>query len=232
MAGNSSRHSSHAERELVREVGKIEGCHECNMLVELDDSQPWVADHIPPRDFNLAQRKAFGFPATGFVLIPQCDSCSIKQASFINQMASGSAKPPFSADQLCLVTVNKYPKEGAIEGSDAPANQPQRAMVNKLGRMFGCHSCGSTTPALTYRADHNPPLQFSTHWVKELLAKLGVSVPSDCVLKPHCPNCSNAQAVEIRRWILDAVPIAQQFGITINQEGKVFGTGTSNNASN
>lgn len=106
------------------------------------------------------------------------------------------------------------PPGGAITngGGFAYATASQRYRIEKLGRIFGCHTCGSRELFFTksssqlisggpkFYGDHIPPIsvakQLNDRWYRKLL---GLSVSQQ--FYPQCKSCSNTQGGLLSRAI-------------------------------
>ena len=86
---------------------------------------------------------------------------------------------------------------GSIVATDQYATPVQRLAVQRLGRRFGCHTCGRKPlpflpSKITFIGDHQPPksvaYQLNQQWFRRLL---GRKIPFR--FYPHCVTCSNKQ---------------------------------------
>ena len=88
---------------------------------------------------------------------------------------------------------------GSIAATDQYATPTQRVAIQRLGRIFGCHTCGRkplpffpSSATMTFIGDHQPPksvaYQLNQQWFRRLL---GRKVPFR--FYPHCMTCSNKQ---------------------------------------
>jgi len=84
------------------------------------------------------------------------------------------------------------------------ANPKQRTMIEKMGRKWGCHTCGSHmyfssaksgTTGKTYRfvGDHMPPKSVAKHMNDMWLRKVGLLPKVQFRFYPQCVTCSNSQ---------------------------------------
>lgn len=83
------------------------------------------------------------------------------------------------------------------------ANAKQRVMIEKMGRKWGCHTCGShmyfssatTASGKTYSfvGDHMPPKSVAKHMNDMWLRKVGLLPKVKFRFYPQCVTCSNAQ---------------------------------------
>jgi hypothetical protein len=97
---------------------------------------------------------------------------------------------------------------GDSGGSFAYATASQRYRIEKLGRLFGCHTCGSrelfTNTNIIggpkFHGDHIPPIsvakQLNDRWYRKLL---GLSVSQR--FYPQCRSCSNTQGGLLSRAV-------------------------------
>jgi Zn finger protein HypA/HybF involved in hydrogenase expression len=85
------------------------------------------------------------------------------------------AKGPFAKDAVAVVR-------------DASVNAAQKLNVQKIGRKFGCHSCGRFLRFWEKRfiADHIPPTKLKAKYE-------GVDSFHVQKLYPHCPTCATRQ---------------------------------------
>ena len=109
------------------------------------------------------------------------------------------------------VSIPATPPPGAITNGDgfAYATASQRCRIEKLGRIFGCHTCGSRELFFTklsnlggpkFHGDHIPPIsvakQLNDRWYRKLI---GVSVSQR--FYPQCITCSNKQGGLLSRAV-------------------------------
>jgi hypothetical protein len=109
------------------------------------------------------------------------------------------------------VSIPATPPPGAITNGDgfAYATASQRYRIEKLGRIFGCHTCGSRELFFTklsnlggpkFHGDHIPPIsvakQLNDRWYRKLI---GVSVSQR--FYPQCITCSNKQGGLLSRAV-------------------------------
>ena len=93
-----------------------------------------------------------------------------------------------------------------VGGSFAYATASQRYRIEKLGRIFGCHTCGSRELLFTkksspkFHGDHIPPIsvakQLNDRWYRKLI---GASVSQR--FYPQCITCSNKQGGLLSRAV-------------------------------
>lgn len=88
---------------------------------------------------------------------------------------------------------------GSIPATDQYATPVQRLAIQRLGRIFGCHTCGRkplpflpSSVSINFIGDHQPPKsvahQLNQQWFRRLI---GRKVPFR--FYPHCMTCSNKQ---------------------------------------
>jgi DNA-directed RNA polymerase subunit RPC12/RpoP len=78
------------------------------------------------------------------------------------------------------------------------ATTNQRTMVEKMGRKWGCHTCGSRMLVKRagkhkFAADHMPPKSVADQMNKSWLRRLGPLPEVQFRFYPQCTNCSNTQ---------------------------------------
>ena len=80
------------------------------------------------------------------------------------------------------------------------ANSSQRQMIEKMGRKWGCHTCGSRMmgPAASKRitrfvGDHMPPKSVAEQMNQSWMRRLGLLPRVNFRFYPQCVNCSNTQ---------------------------------------
>jgi hypothetical protein len=85
---------------------------------------------------------------------------------------------------------------GSLPATSAYANPRQRLLVERLGRLWGCHTCGTRRlwrrQAVQFNADHIPPLAAgkaleATRWYRLLRRKVAFR------FYPQCVSCSPKQ---------------------------------------
>jgi hypothetical protein len=183
------------ERDLIDQLGKEFGCHECGKYIERDGEQTWIGDHIPPKNLKTALAMHYGH-ATPFQyrLYPQCYKCMREQAKLVDDLNSSS--PPYKAlDPWHTLLIMGSPLNGdylnyTAKDVDSAASQ----LIQQLAHRSGCHSCQEDRyPADRYVADHFPPASFMQAYAKNILAHYGIPEITEFHLLPHCPKCSSSQ---------------------------------------
>ena len=101
------------------------------------------------------------------------------------------------------VAPSSYTNVGSFARASLPASEnyastSQRAVLDRLGRTWGCHTCGSRRLLIERRAarfvgDHMPPKsvarQLDQRWYRRLLRR----PPTQFRFYPQCVPCSNQQ---------------------------------------
>jgi hypothetical protein len=87
---------------------------------------------------------------------------------------------------------------GSIAATDQYATPTQRLAIQRLGRIFGCHTCGRKpfpflpSSSIRFIGDHQPPKSVAYQLNQQLIRRLfGQKVPFR--FYPHCMTCSNKQ---------------------------------------
>lgn len=89
---------------------------------------------------------------------------------------------------------------GSIPSFSAQATPYQRVLVQRLGRKFGCHHCGTRqllSFGKSFIADHMPPTQIARLRNKALWRQL-LNWPVQQVLRPQCESCCAIQGSAVR----------------------------------
>jgi len=84
------------------------------------------------------------------------------------------------------------------------ANPKQRFMIEKMGRKWGCHTCGShmffssaksaaTGKTFRFAGDHMPPKSVAKHMNDTWLRRVGLLPKVKFRFYPQCVSCSNVQ---------------------------------------
>jgi hypothetical protein len=90
----------------------------------------------------------------------------------------------------------------SIPCKDAYATANQRAMIEQMGRRWGCHTCGSrmlmpnksiANKSFRFVGDHMPPKSVAEQMNKSLWRRLGISPKVQFRFYPQCVSCSNSQ---------------------------------------
>jgi len=92
----------------------------------------------------------------------------------------------------------------SIPCSENYANASQRTMIEKMGRKWGCHTCGSrmffkssrspiTNKKFRFVGDHMPPKSVAKHMNKTWLRRIGLLPKIKFRFYPQCVSCSNMQ---------------------------------------
>jgi len=98
-----------------------------------------------------------------------------------------------------IISRGAYSRASArIPSTSAVASSSQRATIQKLGRLFGCHHCGRRTSIFNnqqgFIADHIPPTLFvnqgSDSWSGRIFRKY---FPMSQNLYPQCRKCFSLQ---------------------------------------
>lgn len=196
-------------RSDVQAEGEAHGCHICNKkLASNPDGSSWTADHQPPLGLTDGAREHFLGTGTVRRIYPQCRDCSNKQAGFIRSLPGRSrgGYPELTTDERNLITghdksaaasdgssINNYL---ATEWTSTSANDTEKDNIQRLGKTFGCHTCGSKFPAAKYEVDHVPPVEFMTAWMRALCVELKIDIPKG-TYRPVCPSHQRRQGPHI-----------------------------------
>jgi hypothetical protein len=134
----------------------------------------------PDRKTNYSQSRSLSLVASGVVLYPLLGGHFDKVApSDYNRLGV------FSRSWASLPASLKY------------ANSGEKKRLNRLGRLCGCHTCGTRLPA-SYIADHQPPVKFvkadNAKWWRKALPFLQVTQR----FFPQCSSCSTVQSSTVR----------------------------------
>ena len=203
-------------RADVQDTGAANKCHTCLTDITTDRNQPFIGDHIPPRqihacyaskDLDEIMPKDWD---KGFVLLPHCDACAAEQSALVKRLCwKGSI-----ADQYDLLTVKEKKlitggRVGKIKGTSGNVTEDQGLQVQAEGLKRGCHSCAGGErkfPNKIYHADHFPPAELLTSYMGKLIKHLemqdikvdptGLTIGmllKKPVLRPQCARCSHQQ---------------------------------------
>ncbi|KPF57880.1 hypothetical protein D621_07410 [beta proteobacterium AAP51] len=218
------------QRREVNGIGDTHGCHSCLTRVESDPNQPWIGDHCPPTSLSDAARKALGVAEERYdgsvQLRPQCDSCSVTQASLVvrvNSEVSQGLKPNLNAFGEVLVGKKAGRHTRGVNATSAKVSPAQGDAIQKLGQTYGCHSCKAKFPKDYYHADHNPPVCYTYSHVIAILeyAKQNIEGCEDIVitqnfkLKPQCPRCSHEQGGRMAGLNASAEDLARRLRLPV-----------------
>lgn len=225
-------------REKIQTSGASNFCHTCLEDITSDTNQPFIGDHIPPKEIY---NKFFGnglekiFPNTwdkGFVLLAHCDECAARQSGLVKRLCLESdivsAYNALGAKDKKLVTGGR---RGMIKGNSGSVTKQQGQQVQNEGVKKGCHSCSPAKknyPNKIYHADHFPPAELLTSYMKALIAKLdlgGIKVDqlgntidtflAEPELRPQCARCSHEQGGLANELSRTAIKLARKAGITV-----------------
>ena len=190
------------QRTLVNAIGQQHFCHECGGDISKDKNQPWTGDHSYPTnlephvldalyEIRVEGQQVFERRATQY-LFPQCQQCSVDQAALVRQMNQWDRqkihlemakntelskayrllhgyRAPVPGDNCILTTVPKVSDE-------------QGRQIQELGETQGCHSSRAPDlhkyPTSIYIADHVPPQEFMTNYMKEVMNELKIAGPT------------------------------------------------------
>mmetsp|Transcript_21711 Transcript_21711/g.69912 ORF Transcript_21711/g.69912 Transcript_21711/m.69912 type:complete len:245 (-) Transcript_21711:63-797(-) len=101
-----------------------------------------------------------------------------------------------------VVSVGAFGRRAAsIPALAAYATKAQRLEIAKLGKTFGCHSCGRKG-GLPFVADHQPPLKL-TRWRKKFLPFFKPTYR----FYPQCADCSSCQGAALRKTTVSPVKL-------------------------
>ena len=87
----------------------------------------------------------------------------------------------------------------SIPCTEKYASKAQREMIEKMGRKWGCHTCGSrmlgskTAGAARFVGDHMPPKSVAEQMNKAWYRRLNIVPKVQFRFYPQCVNCSNTQ---------------------------------------
>lgn len=179
-------------KEEINEIGDKYGCHTCGTNLATDKDQPWIGDHIPPTELSNSVLQELGYQSdSSRVLYPQCDSCAEQQSALVRDLNSGrkSVSKLSDSEQNLLVSPSRMKP---VPSSGPRVTQQEGEAIQALGVKYGCHSCKKKIPKERYFADHCPPKEFYTHYMQQVLAKLGYP-QTTWEAKPQCPRCSCGQ---------------------------------------
>ncbi len=183
------------QRQQVTALWIQHGCHSC-MNAQPD---PWISDHIPPRNLNALAKNQLGIAANpNYTLYPSCTPCSNAQAQLVTQLNQGPVA--LNAQQTRMIHGNVNYAGGGVAGSAQNANKQQRTAVNLIGNANGCHICGQNVQPATMVCDHYPPKELARPIMQLVIAssQLGFLLRQPTELRPQCRNCSNSQGAEVR----------------------------------
>jgi hypothetical protein len=125
--------------------------------------------------------------------------------------SSYTARGSFARRGIPIITATSSspPRSSSILSSSFNyATKSQRDTLDKIGRRFGCHTCGSrllfnklpNTKKIIFHGDHIPPVsvakQINNRWYNR---KLGRIVPQR--FYPQCTKCSNKQGGLLSRAV-------------------------------
>lgn len=216
--GNANTLANAVQRDRINVEGVGAGCHECNSKLATDPDQPWIGDHMPPWNLDPRVRSHFGLAGHDDTwLVPSCQACSAEQSGLVVRMNFLQQLPKPETltleEQRMLGIQRTWQQKDAVQATGPKVNDAQGRHVQAAGIAHGCHiNPLHRVPQLRYIADHNPPAQFNTPSMQRLCAYLGVDLPADVVLKPHCPRCSSGQGPRIRSVVARAERLMQQLG--------------------
>jgi len=85
---------------------------------------------------------------------------------------------------------------GSLPATLAYATAAERAAIQRLGRKFGCHTCGARLLLSSgrFNADHMPPL-YEVRMLNEALWRRVLCLPVKQRFYPQCTSCSSKQGV-------------------------------------
>lgn len=151
---------------------------------------------LPKKLFSLSSTKSSKeyFKIGDFVNIPFHDLrvCVVGLTAF--KLLGGRF---WAISPSSFTTVGSFAR-WSIPCGEKYATSSQRAMVEKMGRKWGCHTCGSRMLAKRFGkhrfvGDHMPPksvaVQMNTSWLR----RLGLLPKVQFRFYPQCANCSNTQ---------------------------------------
>ena len=97
-----------------------------------------------------------------------------------------------------------HPFTSGVRATSAVATAPQRAVMQRLGTIHGCHHCGNRQGLrrLPFIADHMPPtktvLEANSRWYRRLP---WLPLPANQQLLPQCQTCFGQQGGAVRAGI-------------------------------
>lgn len=221
-------------RDEIQKKGDLYGCHQCRTKIANDVNQPWEGDHLPPLGLTagmLARLREMGVLSdervAQRVLLPACDICQRYQAELVKRLRNASldnfgAVLSGFAQELGprgARWVSEMIGAGRPTGRDLPTNgdsvnATERAEMQAIGAVQGCHVCKVLIPRRVYIADHYPPREFGTHYMPTLCAKLNIKLP-EFRFRPHCASCSLAQGAALKDLAAQALARCGAHGIVV-----------------
>lgn len=86
----------------------------------------------------------------------------------------------------------------SIPCTEKYATAQQRTLIHKMGRRWGCHTCGSrmlgpTTKSFKFVGDHMPPKSVAERMNQMWIRRWGLWRKVQFRFFPQCSNCSNVQ---------------------------------------
>ena len=86
----------------------------------------------------------------------------------------------------------------SIPCTERYATTSQRAMMERMGKLWGCHTCGSHmlfTPGRSFKfvGDHMPPKSIAEQMNRSFLRRWGILPKVQFRFYPQCVNCSQTQ---------------------------------------
>lgn len=95
-----------------------------------------------------------------------------------------------------ILTTGAYANfaRGAVEASGAVASASQRLKIQTLGKLYGCHHCGTKQlfTANKFIADHMPPTKFVNEMNKKWWRRM-LKITVEQKLLPQCQKCFSKQ---------------------------------------
>jgi hypothetical protein len=110
-------------------------------------------------DSNARQRHLLNYTALSLGIF-----ALLEQRSFITAAPSSViCLGIFAVPSGPLGFLLPKPLKGYVPATGPVATEQQRTIIQKLGKKFGCHQCGSRHffTSLSFIADHQPPTKFA-----------------------------------------------------------------------
>ena len=206
--------STKNSKPVMKAAGEKYGCHTCNQKIVNDADQPWTGDHIPST--NLAPKvKDILFPDWDGTthLIAQCDACSARQSALVK--ALNTQDDPDAYFQTLSPPEKKMilgGRKGTIVSRSADSTTHAGDLIQLEGAKLGCHSCKAKFPSSIYHADHLPPKELNTSYVRAVVKALDMEIEvfDHPILLPQCSRCSHRQGTDVQQVALEAEAYARE----------------------
>lgn len=208
----SIKEVSSDNKKKVNDIGTEHKCHSCKER----GNDVWIADHIPPRHLTRAKVQYYwnGKWDGKYRFFPHCQACAECQSGIVSNIKRTPLSDLLPLDRNERLMIVDTRKNMSNVGHAGKPSTTDRANIQPKGIMYQCHTCGKGPFNGRYVADHVPPREFNTPYMKSILKALGIEI-REPTARPQCRNCSNKQGGQLKAFSEMIIEIAKSCGFIV-----------------